>query len=72
MFADGAKALNPGGTMALVIRKQQGAPSAREYLRTLFQTVDIADRSAGYWVLQCTNPIPAETKSSLTESDASR
>ena len=72
MFADGAKALNPGGTMALVIRKQQGAPSAREYLRTLFQTVEIADRSAGYWVLQCTNPIPAETKSSLTESDASR
>ena len=72
MFADGAKALNRGGTMALVIRKQQGAPSAREYLRTLFQTVEIADRSGGYWVLQCTNPIPTETKSSLTERDTNR
>lgn len=56
MFADGAKALRQGGAMVLVIRKQQGAPSAKTYLQTLFERVETIDRSSGFWVLWCENP----------------
>ena len=58
MFAGGARALAQGGAMVLVIRKQQGAPSAKAYLQTLFASVNIIARDAGYWVLRCENPIP--------------
>ena len=54
MFADGAKSLLPGGQLFLVIRKQQGAPSAQKYLSTLFGQVELLARDAGYWILCCT------------------
>ena len=54
MFADGAKSLLPGGRLFLVIRKQQGAPSAQKYLSTLFGQVELLARDAGYWILCCT------------------
>ena len=53
MFADSAERLNPGGTLYLVIRKQQGAPSALQYLATVFPQVDVIDKSGGYWVICC-------------------
>lgn len=53
MFADSAAHLLPGGSLYLVIRKQQGAPSAQKYLATLFPQVDILDKSGGYWVFRC-------------------
>ncbi|MDD3662831.1 MAG: methyltransferase [Candidatus Pacebacteria bacterium] len=56
LFADGAAALNNSGAMIIVIRKQQGAPSAKVYLETLFRKVEIIDRSGGYWVLWCSVP----------------
>ncbi len=56
MFADGARSLKKGGEMWLVIRKQQGAPSAITYLRTLFGTVDTVEKKSGYWVLRCRQP----------------
>lgn len=56
MFADAAAALNPGGSLFLVIRKQQGAESALRYLKTLFSSVEKLDRSGGFWVLEAKNP----------------
>ncbi len=55
MFADAAHALRDHGTLTLVIRKQQGAPSAAAFLETLFQTVEILCKKGGYWVLRCEN-----------------
>ena len=53
MFADSAEHLLPGGSLYLVIRKQQGAPSAQKNLATLFPQVDVLDKSGGYWVFRC-------------------
>ena len=58
MFADSAGALNENGALMIVIRKQQGAPSARAYLETLFSAVTMPFREAGYWVLRCERPLP--------------
>jgi len=59
LFADGAKAIHENGAMVIVIRKQQGAPSAKTYLETLFRRVNIMDRSGGFWVLWCEAPMIA-------------
>ena len=60
MFADGARSLLPGGGMWLVIRKQQGAPSAMSYLETLFSDVTAVEKKSGYWVIRCTGPAAGE------------
>ena len=52
MFADAREHLNPGGSLFLVIRKQQGAESCLRYLQTLYAGVEKLDRSGGFWVLQ--------------------
>ncbi len=52
MFADAAVQLNPGGSLYLVIRKQQGAESCMKYLKTLFGEVEKLDKSGGFWVLK--------------------
>lgn len=52
MFADAFARLNPGGRLYIVIRKQQGAPSALKYLRTLFADSQVIDREAGFWVIE--------------------
>lgn len=44
--------LNPGGALYIVIRKQQGAPSAMKHLQETWSDVQILDREAGYWVIQ--------------------
>lgn len=54
MFADSCAHLVPGGCLYLVIRKQQGAPSAIRYLSTLFPAVEVIEKSGGYWVIRCT------------------
>ena len=59
MFADAAKSLLPGGQLWLVIRKQQGAPSAMSYLATLFAEVAAVEKKSGYWVLRCAAPLEA-------------
>ena len=56
MFADAAQRLVPSGSLWLVIRKQQGAPSAVTYLNTLFSNVRIMEKKNGYWILCCTQP----------------
>ena len=51
MFADAKEHLNSGGSLYLVIRKQQGAESCIKYLKTLYAQVEKLDRSAGFWVI---------------------
>lgn len=60
MFADARDRLNPGGSLFIVIRKQQGAPSALKYLHELFADAQVIARDAGFWVIQSTNGTSAE------------
>lgn len=52
MFADAAQCLMPGGSLYLVIRKQQGAESCIRYLQTLYADVRKLEKSGGFWVLE--------------------
>ncbi len=52
LFADACGRLKPGGSLFLVIRKQQGAESCIRFLKTIYASVEKLDRSAGFWVLQ--------------------
>ena len=52
MFADAHARLNPSGRLYIVIRKQQGAPSALKYLRELFGEAEVIEREAGFWVIE--------------------
>ena len=56
MFADASQCLCPGGELWLVIRKQQGAPSAITYLRTLFDSVETVEKKSGFWIIRCMQP----------------
>lgn len=53
LFAQAEAQLLPGGQLYIVIRKQQGAPSALAYLNQLFTQAQVIDRSGGYWVIRC-------------------
>ena len=44
--------LSPGGALYIVIRKQQGAPSALKFQQERYASVEILDREAGFWVLR--------------------
>ncbi len=57
LFAEAAGALSEGGALYLVIRKQQGADSCVRYLETLFEKVEILDRSGGFRVLRACGPV---------------
>lgn len=52
LFREAFDHLSPGGSLFLVIRKQQGAESCIRYLEGFFASVEKLDRSAGFWVLQ--------------------
>lgn len=55
LFAEAAEALVPGGRFYTVIRRQQGADSARRELERLFGQTAVSDlaRRAGYHVFLC-------------------
>ncbi len=57
MFADASTCLNENGEVWLVIRKQQGAPSAITYLKTLFEDVETVEKKSGFWIIRCRLPI---------------
>lgn len=61
LYAEAAEHLAPGGVLMMVIRRQQGAESCMRHLKTLFEKVEKAARSAGYWVLRAEEPIKAQT-----------
>lgn len=52
MFADAREHLNPGGSLWIVIRKQQGAPSALKALREMYAEAEVVDREAGFWTIR--------------------
>jgi len=57
MFAGAAGALKETGAFMLVIRKQQGAPSAMAELGKLFRDVNILSKKGGFWVIRCENSL---------------
>ncbi len=52
LFADARAHLKPGGALYIVIRKQQGAPSALKYLRGIYAEAEVIDRSGGFHVIR--------------------
>ena len=54
MFEDAKVHLVPGGRLYLVIRKQQGAPSALKFLKELYSKAEVIERDGGYWIIACT------------------
>ena len=54
MFEDAKTHLREGGRLFLVIRKQQGAPSALKFLKELYAKAEVIERDGGYWIIQCT------------------
>lgn len=57
LFADAKARLRPGGELYIVIRKQQGAPSALKYLREIFSEAEVVSRTAGFWVIRASDQI---------------
>ena len=53
MFEDAKVHLVSGGALYLVIRKQQGAPSALKFLRELYGRAEVIERDGGYWIIEC-------------------
>ena len=53
MFEDAKAHLKPGGMLVLVIRKQQGAPSALKFLKELYKKAEVIARDGGYWIIRC-------------------
>ena len=53
MFEDAKAHLNEGGSLFLVIRKQQGAPSALKFLKELYAKAEVIERDGGYWIIRC-------------------
>jgi 16S rRNA (guanine1207-N2)-methyltransferase len=53
LFRESSARLKPSGCLVIVIRKQQGAPSARRYLETLFSQVTLRCRKKSYHVYFC-------------------
>lgn len=54
MFAEAASWLEETGVFYIVMRKQHGVESAISYLKTLFVTVDVMDKSKGFWIVKAT------------------
>ncbi len=51
---DGARGrLLPGGRLYVVIRKQQGAPSALKHMQEIYASARVIAREKGFWVIEC-------------------
>ena len=44
--------LRPGGALMIVIRKQQGAPSALKHLQETFGNAEVIAKGGGYWIIR--------------------
>jgi len=53
MFEDSINYLNNEGVLMIVIRKDQGAPSAKNKLLSIFGNCETIDREKGYHILKC-------------------
>jgi len=52
LFRQAMDFLKPDGALYIVIRKQQGAPSALKYLKELYDRAGIIDRGSGFHVIR--------------------
>jgi 16S rRNA (guanine1207-N2)-methyltransferase len=52
LFKEASDALHPGGSLWIVIRKQQGAESAKKELEQLFADVDVVRKKKGYVIIR--------------------
>ncbi|PTX58166.1 16S rRNA (guanine1207-N2)-methyltransferase [Melghirimyces profundicolus] len=52
LFRECRDQLEPGGSLWVVIRKQQGGASAKKELETLFPEVGIVEKKKGFWILR--------------------
>ena len=52
LFARARDYLKPDGALYIVIRKQQGAPSALKFLREIYSRAEIVDRGSGFHVMR--------------------
>ncbi|WP_162146979.1 class I SAM-dependent methyltransferase [Acholeplasma granularum] len=52
LYADSYKHLNSNGTLWIVVRKDQGAKSTIDYLKTMYQNVEIMKRHKGFYVIK--------------------
>jgi len=59
-FEEAYEHLAPNGSLWVVIRKQQGAPSAMKKLESLFHNCEVITRDKGYYILRCRR-MPAES-----------
>ncbi|MDR2656935.1 MAG: methyltransferase [Oscillospiraceae bacterium] len=55
LILEAAARMMDAGRLILVWRKQQGAPSAMQWLGERFSRVERIDRESGYWVIMCGN-----------------
>lgn len=53
MFEDSIKYLKNDGILMIVIRKDQGAPSAKNKLIDIYGNCETVDREKGYHILKC-------------------
>ena len=52
LFTRARDYLEPDGALYVVIRKQQGAPSALKYLKEIYSRAETVDRASGFHVLR--------------------
>ena len=52
LFDQAYARLLPGGTLTIVIRKQQGAPSALKHFQETYGNAEIIAKEAGYWIIR--------------------
>lgn len=52
LFTEAISHLNPGGSLWIVVRKQQGAESACRKLKEEYTFVEVIAKKRGYWILQ--------------------
>ena len=52
LFDTAYERLRDGGTLTIVIRKQQGAPSALKHLQETFGNADVIAKGGGYWIIR--------------------
>ena len=52
LFDTAHERLRPGGALTIVIRKQQGAPSALKHLQETFGNAEVIAKGGGYWIIR--------------------
>lgn len=52
IFEQSLRHLKPGGSLWVVIQKKQGAPSAQDKLKELFDDVEIVGKKKGYFIIK--------------------